>query len=108
THYGVNEALARRFLRGVAERLGVSPEFVFGAYEDAFYYMWKERRLPTNVDPFDSRLEDAGERARLARIFEQGLDAAVGYVLPVARRADESGWQSGPWFLRQERCYLAP
>ena len=108
THYGVNETMARRFLRGVAERLGVSPEFVFGAYEDAFYYMWKERRLPTNVDPFDSRLEDAGERARLARIFEQGLDAAVGYILPVARRVDESGWQSGPWFLRQERCYLTP
>src|SRR6185437_11702082 len=64
--------------------------------------------LPANVDPFDSRLEDAGERARLARIFEQGLDAAVGHVLPIAQRADESAWQSGPWFLRQERCYLVP
>ena len=59
-------------------RLGLSPAFVFAAFEDAFYYLWRERRLPSNVDPFESRLEDAGERARLARVFEQGLDAAVG------------------------------
>jgi uncharacterized protein (DUF2126 family) len=29
-------------------------------------------------------------------------------VLPLARRDDGSGWQSGPWFLRSERCYLYP
>ncbi|HEY6925598.1 MAG TPA: transglutaminase family protein [Steroidobacteraceae bacterium] len=108
THYGVTATLAQRFLAGVAQRLGLAPEFVFAAYEDAFYYMWKERRLPANVDPFDSKLENAEERARLARIFEQGLDAAAGYVLPVARTADDDAWQSGPWFLRQERCYLIP
>ena len=107
-NYGVSEDTARRFLSGVAERLGLAPRFVFGAYEDAFYYLWKERRLPSNVDPFDSRLENAGERARLARLFEQGLDVAVGHVLPVARDASDSTWQTGPWFLRQERCYLIP
>ena len=107
-HYGATEAAAQRFLSGVAQRLGLAPRYVFAAYEDAFYYMWRERRLPTNVDPFDSRLEDAGERAKLARIFEQGLDVAVGHVLPVARNAEDTGWQTGPWFLRQERCYLVP
>jgi uncharacterized protein (DUF2126 family)/transglutaminase-like putative cysteine protease len=108
THYGATASTAERFLSGVAERLGLTPRYVFPAYEDAFYYLWKERRLPSNVDPFDSRLEDAGERARLARIFEQGLDAVVGYVLPVGRDAADSTWQTGPWFLRQERCYLVP
>ena len=108
THYGVTATLAGRFLADVARRLGLAPEFVFAAYEDAFYYLWKERRLPSNVDPFDSKLESKEERARLARIFEQGLDAAVGYILPVARTADDGGWQSGSWFLRQERCYLIP
>src|SRR3569833_2738452 len=107
-HYGASATLAQRFLSGVARRLGLAPEFVFAAYEDAFYYMWKERRLPANVDPFDSKLEDTQERARLARLFEQGLDAATGYILPVARTADDSRWQSGPWVLRQERCYLLP
>ncbi len=41
----------------------------------------------SNVDPFDSRLEDPQERARLARVFEQGLERVVGYVLPLARDA---------------------
>jgi len=108
THYGVTASTAERFLSGVAQRLGLASQFVFPTYEDAFYYMWKERRLPSNVDPFDSKLEDAGERARLARIFEQGLDAVVGYVLPVGRNAADTEWQTGPWFLRQERCYLMP
>ncbi|HKT74234.1 MAG TPA: transglutaminase family protein [Steroidobacteraceae bacterium] len=106
--YGANPRVARAFMHGVATRLGLSPAFAFPAYEDAFYYMWRERRLPSNVDPFASRLEDPGERARLSRIFEQGLDAEVGYVLPVSRDPTDQRWQTGPWFLRQERCYLVP
>jgi uncharacterized protein (DUF2126 family)/transglutaminase-like putative cysteine protease len=108
TQYGADAETAQRFLISLAARLGVSPTFVFAAYEDAFYYLWRERRLPANVDPFKSRLEDAGERARLARTFERGLDRAVGYVLPIARDASGVRWQTGPWFLRQERCYLIP
>jgi uncharacterized protein (DUF2126 family) len=106
--YGVTVESAQRFLAAVAMGLGLSPAFVFPAFEDAFYYLWRERRLPTNVDPFDSRLEDEGERARLARVFEQGLDAAVGYVFPVSRDASGRRWETGPWFLRRERCYLLP
>ena len=34
---------------------------------------WRERRLPVNVDPLESRLSDQAERERLARVFEQGL-----------------------------------
>ena len=34
------------------------------AYEDTFYYAWRERRLPVNVDPFDSKIEDPIERKR--------------------------------------------
>ena len=99
---------AQRFMASVAMFLGVSPAFVFGAYEDTFYYLWRERRLPSNVDPFESNLEDAIERERIARIFDQGLDAAVGYVFPIARSNDGRRWETGPWFLRRERCYLIP
>jgi uncharacterized protein (DUF2126 family)/transglutaminase-like putative cysteine protease len=106
--YPVTEDTARRFLWRVAEELGLDKQFVFPAYEDAFYYLWRERRLPANVDPFDSRLEDAMERARLAKIFEQGLDQTIGHVLPVARTAAGDRWYTGSWFLRSERCYLIP
>jgi len=108
TRYSVTEDTARRFLVRVAEELGLDPKFVFPAYEDAFYYLWRERRLPANVDPLDSRLEDPMERARLAKIFEQGLGETIGHVLPIARSADGAEWQTGSWFLRSERCYLIP
>jgi len=108
TDYGVSGEAAERFLARVALELGLDPRYVFAAYEDAFYYLWRERRLPVNVDPFDSRLEDPLERERLAKVFGQGLDHAVGHVLPIARTADGGRWQTGPWFLRSERCYLIP
>jgi uncharacterized protein (DUF2126 family)/transglutaminase-like putative cysteine protease len=108
TQYSATPDMALRFLSRVAEELGLDPKFVFPAYEDAFYYLWRERRLPANVDPFDSRLEDPLERVRLAKIFEQGLEKTIGHVLPIARTADGDRWQTGSWFLRSERCYLVP
>jgi uncharacterized protein (DUF2126 family)/transglutaminase-like putative cysteine protease len=107
-NYGVTDASAERFLARVAVELGLDPQYVFAAYEDAFYYLWRERRLPVNVDPFESELKDPMERARLAKVFEQGLDTVIGHVLPIARTPDGRRWQTGPWFLRSERCYLIP
>ncbi|MBZ5644118.1 MAG: transglutaminase family protein, partial [Acidobacteriia bacterium] len=76
---------ARVFMLNLAERLDVNPAHALPGYEDAWYYLWKERRLPVNVDPFESRLENAEDRARLARVFEQGLDEVIGYALPLRR-----------------------
>ncbi len=107
--YGVTEVQARRFLAGVAKRLGIESKHSFPAHEDTWYYLWRERRLPTNVDPFDAKLSDKLERDRLRKIFTQGLDKIVGHVLPLARSTQgPARWQTGPWFLRAERCYLIP
>jgi uncharacterized protein (DUF2126 family) len=106
--YGVTPAMAQKFARQVAERLGLDSRYVFAGFEDVFYYLWRERRLPVNVDPFDSRLDDPLERERLMRVYTQGLDRIAGHVLPIARDARAGGWQTGPWFLRAERCYLMP
>ncbi|MFY8083730.1 MAG: transglutaminase family protein, partial [Rubrivivax sp.] len=103
---------AHAFMTALTRRLGLDDERVQPGYEDAWYYLWRERRLPVNVDPFDSRLDDELERARLRRVFTQGLDAATGYVLPLQREwvAGEAlpRWISGRWFLRDERMYLIP
>ena len=102
------DALA--FVTALCEELALDPRFAVPAYEDAWYYLWRERRLPVNTDPHESKLEDEIERARLARIFEQGLAAVVGYALPL-RHAPPGGdatWQTGRWFLRPERLYLIP
>lgn len=107
-NYAVNAVLAAEFLHGVAQRLGLSSDFIFPAYEDLFYYMWRERRLPENVDPLDSRVSDALERERLMKVFAQGLDKVIGHVLPLSRNPAGNAWQTGPWFLRSEHCYLVP
>ena len=110
---------AKNFITTLTRRLGLDPSFVLPAHEDTWYYLWRERRLPINVDPFDARLDDELERARLQRVFTQGLDAAVGYLLPLKRswevgqgpgqaQLDGPAWVTGPWFLRDERLVLMP
>jgi transglutaminase-like putative cysteine protease len=110
THYTADDAL--RFTKALAAKLGITSQYMQSAYEDVWYYLWRERRLPVNVDPFDSKLDDAMERARLRRVFEQKLDAVVGYVLPVKADVDTGQksptWKTGPWFFRDERMYLMP
>jgi uncharacterized protein (DUF2126 family)/transglutaminase-like putative cysteine protease len=105
--YGATSEQAERFLKRVAERLGVTGDYVFPAFEDVYYYLWRERRLPGNVDPFDSRVDDPLERERLMKVFTQGLSHTVGHVLPIMKNTGNQ-WQTGPWFLRAERCYLFP
>jgi uncharacterized protein (DUF2126 family)/transglutaminase-like putative cysteine protease len=104
---------AKRFIHRIAARLGVTDRFVQPAYEDTFYYLWRERQLPVNVDPFDTRLDDEMERARLRRVFAQKLDAVVGYALPLepspsAPALQGAVWTTGPWFFRDDRMYLIP
>jgi uncharacterized protein (DUF2126 family) len=108
--YGYSAEEARRFIFELARLLDVEGTHVLPAYEDSWYYLWRERRLPSNVDPLRSRLEDKEERDRLCRVFEQGLDAVVGYALPLRRTGcgAAAGWTSGPWFLRREHCFLSP
>ena len=98
---------ALRFSEALARRLGVDAKHIQPAYEDLYYYLWRERRLPVNVDPFDSRLEDELERNRLRRVFDAGLKAVTGYLMPI-RRDDAAGWVSGSWFLREDRLLLHP
>ncbi|WP_459746466.1 transglutaminase family protein, partial [Pseudomonas sp. 3A(2025)] len=106
--HGATSELAERFLASVAERLGVASRFVFPAYEDNFYYLWREGQLPVNVSAEDARLGDEMERARLRKVFNQGLDKVIGQVLPLARTAAGDEWQSGRWYLRDEHCRLVP
>lgn len=105
---------ARLFIDTLATKLGVDGAHITPGYEDTFYYLWRERRLPVNVDPFDARLDDEMERMRLRRVFGQGLAYEVGYVLPLQRGGvgegggEPSPWSSGPWHFRDERMYLIP
>ncbi len=112
SHY--TAADAKRFITTLTAHLGLPTDTVLPGHEDTWYYLWRERRLPVNVDPFDARLDDEMERNRLRRVFSQGLDLEVGYVLPLqpAPSGQACGpvthWQTGRWFVRDERMYLMP
>ncbi|MDB4946763.1 MAG: dehydrogenase [Labilithrix sp.] len=105
---GATAADAQRLLEAVARRLALEPRFVFPAFEDAFYHLWRERQLPINVDALDPRINEPLERARIARVFAGGLDAPVGSVLPVAFDPKRKGFRTGPWHFRSGHCFLVP
>ena len=98
----------RALITRLAAELHLTDAHVQAGYEDVWYYLWRERKLPANVDPFDARLDDELERDRLSRIFTQRLDAIVGYALPLKHAGGATPWITGPWFLRAERLYLFP
>jgi uncharacterized protein (DUF2126 family)/transglutaminase-like putative cysteine protease len=100
--YGFGAKEAKALLERISGILGTNSRHILPGYEDVFYYTWKERRLPSNVTPGDSRLKDAMERERIARVFQKGLGEVVGYALPIqrGRLGDMDCWLSGAWFLR--------
>lgn len=60
--------------------------------------------------PSNSKLENAEDRARMARTFERGLTKPSGYVLPVQRwnAVAGTGWVSEKWSFRRGKLFLIP
>ncbi len=119
---------ARRFIELLSQELGLPQvkqhPYICPAYEDAWYYMWREKRLPANVNVLDSRLSDPLERERLGHVFDQELGTVVGYVLPL-QTFDEipeadlatvkalpvsraTRWNTGRWHVRGGHLFLIP
>ena len=99
---------ARRLIERIATHLELAKDHIRPGFEDGAYYLWKEGTLPTNVDVSDNKLKDPIERARVRRIFEQGLDRVAGYALPIAWDYDREGWTSSPWIFRRDKMFLIP
>ncbi|MEI8145152.1 MAG: transglutaminase family protein, partial [Alphaproteobacteria bacterium] len=101
---------AQALAEGIATRLGITPDHAMAAYEDPAHWILKEAELPVNVDPSDSKLEDAEARARIARVFERGLTQPTGFVLPVQRWNAQArgGWISEKWPMRRGKMFLVP
>jgi uncharacterized protein (DUF2126 family) len=101
---------AAAFAGGVASRLGIPEDFAVPAYEDPAHWILKEAELPDNVTTGDSKLENAEDRSRIARVFERGLGTPTGYILPIQRWQSQAspGWASEKWSLRRGRLFLIP
>ncbi len=102
---------ANGYLQAVAGLLGVAQDNVSPAYEDPGEWLLKEANLPDNVSPSNSKLKDAEERHRLAKVFERGLTEPSGFVLPIQRwqsKATGPAWMSERWKTRRGHLFLVP
>ena len=108
--YGHTPDDAKKFVRHLARELNISAKMTFPVYEDTFHYLWRENRLPVDVDPTDPKLADPNERAMMIRTFRHGLGNPVGFVLPLRRAWWQArpGWIGGRWPVRSEKVYLLP
>lgn len=109
--YNVTPADAEALTKAIADNLGVTSETVAAAYEDPAEWILKEAKLPANVDPDNSKLADAEERARIATVFNRGLNNPTSFVLPVQRwqaAATDRRWITEQWRTRRGKLYLVP
>jgi len=60
---------AQKLLGAIAANLGLGTETIDAAYEDPGEWLLKEAKLPDNVDPTNSKLEDAEARSRMKTVF---------------------------------------
>ena len=107
---GFTIADAERFVELLAERLEVDPGYAVPAFEDPMSLPAREGQLPINVDPADSKLNDAEERTRLAAGLRARTERAGGLCAAVAARlaGGETVWESGLWMLRGKHLVLMP
>ncbi|MEL6235212.1 MAG: transglutaminase family protein [Pseudomonadota bacterium] len=107
---GAGPEASAAFLAGMARRLGVAADLVQPAYEDPGEWILREARLPDNVTPENSQLEDAEARARIAKVFARGLTEPAGHVLPIQRWQGRAGtgWRSERWATRRGHLFLIP
>ena len=99
---------AHKFMVHLSKMLGVSEQNIVAGYEDAFYYLWTERKLPVNIDPANIDLKDTLERKTLMEQLDRGLNQPAGYVLPLQWAYQKEGWISCKWEFRGGNMFLIP
>ncbi len=110
TEYGFTHTDALALTEELTRQIGVDRSYINPAFEDPVKFSLRERELPINVDPLDSKLDDPQERQQLLKVFSRGLNTPVGYILPLQRAFNHDGptWQSGLWMLRGQQLFLVP
>jgi len=106
SHYTIDDV--RNLGVKLTKFLGVPEEHLQPALEDAFYFLWEESRVPANIDPYKSDLNDSLERKRLAQLLNNGMATPVGYVLPIEWNHWNNRWISCKWEFRNDRLMLMP
>ncbi|WP_417583506.1 DUF2126 domain-containing protein [Nitrincola sp.] len=107
-NYRLDAQDARQFATALTTRLGLKPQHLIPCYEDAYYYLWLERKQPVDIDLSKEDLKSDENRRRLATLLEQGVDKITGFTLPLGRDLKQNRWRSGDWPVRRRQLYLIP
>jgi uncharacterized protein (DUF2126 family)/transglutaminase-like putative cysteine protease len=99
---------ARNLFELLVQYLNLPGEHIHDAFEDAFYFLWEESKVPSNIDPYSANLNDSLERQKLAELLNKGLGNTAGFVIPMEWNFWNNRWLSGKWAFRNGRLTLTP
>lgn len=99
---------ADQFAKVLTKYLGLGSEYMVTAYEDIFYFLWEEGKLPVSADPLKADLKDPMERQKLAQLLTSGLNKPIGYALPLKWDYITQKWESSPWKFKKGTMFLIP
>ncbi|HSB95445.1 MAG TPA: transglutaminase family protein, partial [Spongiibacteraceae bacterium] len=97
---------ARALLRLLCVQLSLPAAAIHPCYEDPFFALWQEGRLPIDENPQHDH-EDLAKRT-LAKLLKRGVNKPAGYCLPLGFNATTQQWRSCRWRFRQQALYLLP
>lgn len=106
--YGYTIKDAEKFGKTLTQYLNLDEKYLKIGYEDIFYYLWEEGKLPPTADPTKPDLKDSLERKKLSELLDMGLNSPVGYTLPLRWNYSQKSWQSRKWNLKRQNMYLIP
>ncbi len=106
--YGFTHEHAEKFMNTLTNELSVDQLNIHPTYEDPFYFVWEESKVPVNVDPLKMDLKSPLERQKLADLLNEGLNTPAGYAVPIAWDEKRNGWKSCKWQFRRRDLFLVP
>ncbi|WP_147677366.1 transglutaminase family protein [Algibacter pacificus] len=101
----VPENADKLFLETLTQYLGVTNKTITPAFEDAFYFLWEEGNLPTDIDPKTDK-DGSLIQKKLGEILEQGTSKVVGYLMPLNNSFGQ--WHTCQWQFRRNHLFLTP
>jgi len=104
--YSLPKDITKTFLVTLTNYLGCSSQTIVPAYEDAFYFLWEEGKLPVDVEPKEYNKKDTALRRKLGEILQQGIGKSVGHVFPLNKHGNH--WMTNSWEFRGGHLFLTP
>ncbi|MBU3821500.1 transglutaminase family protein [Flavobacteriaceae bacterium XHP0103] len=95
----------KKFLETLTKYLGITDKTIKPAFEDSFYFLWQEGKMPTDIDPTK---EDGNllVKSKLQEILKAGTTKPIGYVIPLNNTNKE--WYTCEWEFRRNHLFLIP